>query len=305
MLRVLHIVGALNNWALHQRALALVRALAKDVSGTVVSYKSLRPSSLQGVDFVHIHGLQLVSLAWKNLGKITCRWGFEVVSERSFAHLKRVPNHERSHVKSPLVTSGLLKKAHCCWVKNPRLGEKILPYVTCKPVYVPNGVDPTIFRPRAIVVGWVGNKRPAVREYKGLPLILGAVKKLNATLPCGCVFLEDPSNYPHVVPQKQLVEYYRKLDVFVSASIGEGSSNVVNEALACGVPVVSTDTGMARELWQDELPIIIVDRAVDAIAKGIVTVTNLKNESYDIMRRQYAWGGPRIASIYLRGYAKQ
>lgn len=294
-MKVLHVVGALNNWALHQRAKAIIRAMSDKVDGEVVSYQNLKPGSLAGVDFIHIHGVQLVFSALTLLGKCrSCRWGFEVVSERSLKHLE-------SHM--PLCKSGILQRASCCWVKNPRLAEFIQPHIKCEPVYVPNGVDPSIFNPGPIRVGWVGNKRPSVVVYKGLPLILLAVRLLKKRLPNGCVFLDDPSNYPKVAPQSQLAEYYRKLDVFVSASIAEGSSNVVNEALACGVPVVSTRTGMAEELAADGLPVILVDRNSESIAEGILKAVRHKLTCAKIMADEYGWAAPSISDIYLKSYS--
>ena len=52
------------------------------------------------------------------------------------------------------------------------------------------------------------------------------------------------------VPRNQIGSYFAAADVFAMTSWVDGVPNVLLEALAAGLPVVSTDTGVAPDLIQ-------------------------------------------------------
>jgi teichuronic acid biosynthesis glycosyltransferase TuaC len=54
------------------------------------------------------------------------------------------------------------------------------------------------------------------------------------------------------VSNDELKYWYSASDIFCLASRGEGSPNVLSEALACGCPSVTTDVGSAREIIELE-----------------------------------------------------
>jgi glycosyltransferase involved in cell wall biosynthesis len=73
------------------------------------------------------------------------------------------------------------------------------------------------------------------------------------------------------VDDDDLVEFYQSCDVFVlPTTSGEGFGLVAAEALACGVPVVTTDEGGAREVVRDGIDGVHV-RAKDteSVSQGI------------------------------------
>ena len=70
--------------------------------------------------------------------------------------------------------------------------------------------------------------------------------------------------------QENPYQYVARADLFVCSSRREGFSTAVSEALALGVPVVSTDCSGARELLGDHNEYgIVTENNEDALYEGI------------------------------------
>jgi glycosyltransferase involved in cell wall biosynthesis len=70
-------------------------------------------------------------------------------------------------------------------------------------------------------------------------------------------FIEKHKLHNHVVfvgavANSELITWYNAADVFCLSSRGEGSPNVLTEALACGTPAVATNVGSVPEIMTSE-----------------------------------------------------
>lgn len=91
-------------------------------------------------------------------------------------------------------------------------------------------------------------------------------------------------------------EILNTLDIYVSASWGEGFPNVVGEAMACGVPCAVTDVGASRELVADT-GTIVPPGSTQQLAAAILDLAALPPE------RRHALGAEarkRIVARYSR-----
>ena len=60
-----------------------------------------------------------------------------------------------------------------------------------------------------------------------------------------------------------MCDYYSKIDVYICVSITEGTPKPMLEAMGCGVPVITTDVGIAKEyLGKQEKEFIIGERKI-------------------------------------------
>jgi ribosomal protein S18 acetylase RimI-like enzyme len=90
--------------------------------------------------------------------------------------------------------------------------------------------------------------------------------------------------------------YYRAADVLVCASTKEGSPNVVKEALACNLPVVSTPVGDVRERLAGVYPSEVVPREPNEMGKALARI---------LLERKRSNGREHIAQLGLDQVAQR
>jgi teichuronic acid biosynthesis glycosyltransferase TuaC len=149
---------------------------------------------------------------------------------------------------------------------------------TTAPVTVlPSGLDFELFRtvPRdeaRALLGWPLHKRLVLfagnpdLPRKRYPLARAAMDVLNRTLPAELVVAWG-------VPHSEIPLYMNACDAFVFTSMQEGSPNVVKEALACDLPVVSVPIGDTTERLRGIAGCeLVADEQPEAIAQALERV---------------------------------
>lgn len=101
----------------------------------------------------------------------------------------------------------------------------------------------------------------------------------------------------------ELIPYYMNAcDVMILASEREGSPQVIKEALACNLSVISTDVGDVKEIFNNVNNCFISKREANDFAEKIAFVlqNNLKSNGREFIRMKYDTNviADRLISIY-------
>ena len=83
------------------------------------------------------------------------------------------------------------------------------------------------------------------------------------------------------IPHEKLVDYLNMADVFVLPTLAEGCCNAIIEAMACGLPIISSNCEFNDDILDESCAIQINPESVDDIAKAIRAVydnQNLRNK---------------------------
>ena len=101
------------------------------------------------------------------------------------------------------------------------------------------------------------------------------------------------------VPHNKLFLYLNAADFFVLPTLAEGCCNAIVEALACGLPVISSDLPFNRDVLDEKNSILIDPQNIGEIGKAIQ-----KLASDEKLRKELAFGALETAkqlTIDIRG----
>ena len=138
-----------------------------------------------------------------------------------------------------------------------------------------DGVDLQVFKPqnlerfnienlnRTIKVGWAGSTswNSVGYDLKGISTIIRPV--IQELKQEGYdIELRYLDRTEKEIPHNEMPNFYADIDVYICASAHEGTPNPVLEAMACGVPVVSTDVGIVSDAFGIKQKEFIYNRSV-------------------------------------------
>nr|VFK11762.1 MAG: Glycosyltransferase involved in cell wall bisynthesis [Candidatus Kentron sp. LPFa] len=230
----------------------------------------------EGYDIVHVFWREFLSLIdTPLLADFRARFiDGRIVSTSVYDHLWIEPDSIRQKEK---IFNKIISAYYVSPSKLRHIYEAIEAYPDPAAVLA-DGVDLILFKPanlkrfegiagRKINIGWVGHSDWAstIEDFKGVNTLLKpSLEQLQAEgLPLQAKFADRKEAF---IPHERMPDYYAGIDVLICASKIEGTPNPVLEAMACGVPVISIDVGLAPELFgEKQRPFMLAERSIDCL----------------------------------------
>ena len=207
-----------------------------------------------------------------------------------------------NNVKDYLVSSKKLQNIYSNFEKKPSRE-------------ISDGVDLELFKmyntskyknigKRNIKIGWCGNSKFTDEnddDLKGLnKIIKPAIEELieegyNIELDIADKNIKE-------IPHIEMPQYYNDIDIYVCASRTEGTPNPILEAMACGVPIISTDVGIVSEVFGVQQKNFIIERYCsdlkEKISEMLVQRNKMEKLSKENLKQIQEWSWNKKSNEY-------
>jgi len=112
-------------------------------------------------------------------------------------------------------------------------------------------------------------------------------------------------NFTGRLDKREIINKLQNSDIFILPSLQEGMSNAVLEAMACGLPIITTDTGGSEELIRDN-GYIVEKKNPSALKEAIEKYLNdnklIKEHGENSRKRAQEMSWESVAEEYYRLY---
>lgn len=270
---------------------ASVRALGHHVDLHFVERGGVRgyvesAAALRGVastyDIVHGHGLAaLCTMAVNDVPVVVTFHGSDV-------------NKYKTRVLSALIAS---RADHSIYVSERLLGSAL--YSGKNVSVLPCGVDTALFQPLDKIecrreLGWKHDDKIALFSGSFRVAIKNAPLAREAVLKWGG-HLKELRGYD----RKEVPVVMNASDALIISSFSEGSPQVVKEALACNVPIVSVDVGDVAEHLAHVSNSVLVEPTPSGLARGLAMVAGERSDGRGYVEAMSMDEvGKKIAGLY-------
>lgn len=180
------------------------------------------------------------------------------------------------------------------------------PFLLKKTFYLPNIIDTNIFVPSSrpegncyeiCYIGRVAREKNVIFLIKAVKILLEKYSNINLNIygdtrdPQYLLRIEkeleeltDKTKIRIFGKEKDVLPIYKNASLICLISDSEGFSNVLSEAMSCGVPVIASDIEENRFLVEDGINGFLVNqKSVQDIARGIEKFLQLNEKSREIM----------------------
>jgi len=261
-----------------------------DIEFDRVFYNNGDKINSTGYDMVFAQNVSLLKKFRERL-RTVCRMG----GNQNFDGVKKL---------EPLLNE--MSKCYCLVATNQKLYD-IASAIHDNVYLIPNGIDLTEWSAlnrdarKKFTVGFCGNITTSqYREYKGYDFVEQACDNLGVQLKTA---LYKKEQIPH---DKMREKFYSQIDCIVHPTLGEGCSNTLMEACACGVPIITTrEAGFHGELMVDGKDVLFCERSIESVENAIARLKKDKK-----LRKRLSKGARKFAekhhnvNIIVKQYEK-
>ena len=185
-----------------------------------------------------------------------------------------------------------------------------------------NGIDQEIFKPSSsnirkkygledkfIILGvsFAWSERKGLNEIiqlsetlpEDMKIVLVGVSNVEERLPKSKIICIN-----HTDSRKEMAELYSAADVFINPTLEDNYPTVNLEAISCGTPVITYNTGGSGESVYPECGFIMKRGDKEAFREAIFKVCQTPFDSGNIVKCSRAFAKERMAEAYLSLYEK-